>query len=142
MWTLGPNNPQKSPKSPISQFAFLRKRTDHFFLPLRHFSILLDNEIVHLFYERNFDLGLQKLHILNCAKVAFRKMRPFWAKMGVGGAIGFLGSKPNQKVGPPGIPFGSTIISKSCFLKFQLNTGCPTKKFPNVITSARNEIAK
>ena len=39
IWILGPNNPQKSPKSPISQFAILRKWTLHFFLLLRHFSI-------------------------------------------------------------------------------------------------------
>ena len=50
-------------------------------------------------------------------------MHSFWAENGRGhhgGTIWFLGYKPNQKVGSMGIPFGSTIISKSCFPKFQL----------------------
>ena len=49
-------------------------------------------------------------------------MRPFWAENGRGhhgGAIWFLGYKPNQKVGSLGIPFGSTIISKSRFPKLR-----------------------
>ena len=65
---------------------------------------------------------IYRLQILNCAKVAFRKMRQLLAKIERvrhGGAIGFLGSKPYQKFGPPGIPFGSTIILKSCFPKFK-----------------------
>ena len=55
-------------------------------------------------------------------KSYFFKMHPFWAENRRGhhgGAIWFLGYKPNQKVGSMGIPFGSTIISKSCFPKFQ-----------------------
>ena len=71
--------------------------------------------------------GYSRDHYLSITHLKLRqghlkKMHPFWAENGRGhhgGAIWFLGNKPNQKVGSLGIPFGSTIISKLCFPKFQ-----------------------
>ena len=44
--------------------------------------------------------------------------RPKWSKA----------SKPDQKVGPMGGPFGPTAIPKSCFLCFFVKKQDPTKK--------------
>ena len=65
---------------------------------------------------------IYRLVMRNCDFDAFLKISYFWRENGRGrhsGAKVSGASRPNQKVGPMGGPFGPTINSKTYFQKFR-----------------------